>query len=241
MANRLIAIIIISMLAAAAMGQSIGIGTPTPQSSAILDISSTDKGMLVPRMTTAQRNAIANPATGLMVYDTNLNNYAYFNGTAWQVMGSAAGPGTIAGHYSISGAVKASLPVLSPVGWDWVISIPSNDMYINLSAGQSIIASGLAVLGTNNAQAATNISVSWGYQRVDENNQPSGFIIPFTGFSFPAVFISPGTRAAVPAAAKVSNLATGRYRIGIIVRNGNLSNISLNSNDFLTGWVMVVN
>lgn len=133
---------------------------------------------------------------------------------------------------------KASLQVPSPVGWDWAIMVQGSDAYFNVTAGQSIIASGLAVLGTTSAQAATNIGVSWGYQRVDDNNQPTGFIIPFTGFSFPAVFISPGTRAAVPAAAKVSNLAAGRYRVGMIVRNASPNNISLNSNDFLTGWVM---
>ena len=42
-----------------------------PDASAILDVQATDKGMLAPRMTTAQRTAIASPATGLLVYDTD--------------------------------------------------------------------------------------------------------------------------------------------------------------------------
>ena len=41
-----------------------------PEASAQLDVSATDKGMLVPRMTSAQRTAIASPATGLLVFDT---------------------------------------------------------------------------------------------------------------------------------------------------------------------------
>ncbi|MEM1323045.1 MAG: hypothetical protein AAGG75_22460 [Bacteroidota bacterium] len=54
-----------------------------PAPSAMLDVSSTDKGVLIPRMTTNQRNNISNPATGLMVYDNDQNSFWYFNGTAW--------------------------------------------------------------------------------------------------------------------------------------------------------------
>ena len=64
-------------------GQNIGIGTTAPNSSAQLDITSTSKGLLLPRMTTAQRTAIASPATGLTVYDTNTAGFWYYNGTAW--------------------------------------------------------------------------------------------------------------------------------------------------------------
>lgn len=48
-----------------------GIGTTTPDASAKLDITSTNKGFLVPRMTSAQRSAITSPANGLMVYQTD--------------------------------------------------------------------------------------------------------------------------------------------------------------------------
>ncbi|WP_308993619.1 hypothetical protein QLS71_018155 [Mariniflexile litorale] len=47
----------------------VGIGTTTPQSSSMLDVESTNKGVLLPRMTNSQKNSISNPATGLMVYD----------------------------------------------------------------------------------------------------------------------------------------------------------------------------
>ena len=61
----------------------IGIGTNTPNSSAELDISSTTKGILVPRMTAVQRDAISSPAVGLKVYVTDDNAYYYYNGTQW--------------------------------------------------------------------------------------------------------------------------------------------------------------
>jgi len=49
----------------------VGIGTITPDASSILDLTSTSKGLLAPRMTSAQRTAIASPATGLLVYQTD--------------------------------------------------------------------------------------------------------------------------------------------------------------------------
>ncbi len=54
-----------------------------PVASAMLDISSTTTGLLIPRMTTAQRTAIAAPATGLKVFDTTTLTNWYFNGTVW--------------------------------------------------------------------------------------------------------------------------------------------------------------
>jgi hypothetical protein len=61
---------------------SIG-STATEVTSAILNVPSTTKGFLPPRMTTTQKNAIASPAAGLMVYDTTLNLMSVYNGTSW--------------------------------------------------------------------------------------------------------------------------------------------------------------
>jgi hypothetical protein len=62
---------------------NISIGTTTEVASAQFQIESTTKGFLPPRMTTTQKNAIASPATGLMVYDTTLNLISVYNGTIW--------------------------------------------------------------------------------------------------------------------------------------------------------------
>jgi uncharacterized protein (TIGR02145 family) len=56
---------------------NVGIGTATPQSSALLDLSSTSSGFLPPRMTNSQMKAIVNPINGLTVYNTTLNCLAY--------------------------------------------------------------------------------------------------------------------------------------------------------------------
>ncbi|MBE4948510.1 hypothetical protein [Chryseobacterium culicis] len=62
-----LSIVLVSSLSYA----QIGINTPTPDASAALDIYSQSKGMLMPRLTTAQRNAIVNPASSLLIYDTD--------------------------------------------------------------------------------------------------------------------------------------------------------------------------
>ncbi len=66
----------------------VGIGTITPDPSSMLDISSTTAGLLTPRMTTSQRNLISNPATGLLVYDTDDNLFYFYDGTVWLPMSS---------------------------------------------------------------------------------------------------------------------------------------------------------
>jgi hypothetical protein len=67
---------------------SIGIGT-TPDASALFDIASTTKGFLPPRMTNAQKNAIASPANGLIVHDTTNNGVAYYDGSTWGYLSGA--------------------------------------------------------------------------------------------------------------------------------------------------------
>lgn len=54
-----------------------------PHASAMLDVKSTSKGLLIPRMTTLQRSAISSPAVGLLVYDTDAGSFFYYNGMEW--------------------------------------------------------------------------------------------------------------------------------------------------------------
>ena len=63
----------------------VGIGTTDPNGSAALDITSTTKGLLIPRMTNAQRQAISNPAAGLQVFVTDLDGgrFMFYDGTEW--------------------------------------------------------------------------------------------------------------------------------------------------------------
>jgi hypothetical protein len=70
---------------------SAGVGTTTPDASSLLEIRSTKKGLLIPRMTQVQRNAIATPATGLLIYQTNATpGFYYYDGSAWQAVSSGS-------------------------------------------------------------------------------------------------------------------------------------------------------
>ena len=71
----------------------VGINTNTPDASSALDIESTTGGILIPRLTETQRDAISSPATGLMIYQTDQTTGFYFyDGTAWTRIEGVAGP-----------------------------------------------------------------------------------------------------------------------------------------------------
>src|SRR5258705_8949004 len=59
--------------------QNVGIGTNSPNAKAILDVKATDKGILFPRMTTTQRNAISNPPNGLHIFNTDERCLNYYD------------------------------------------------------------------------------------------------------------------------------------------------------------------
>jgi len=67
----------------------VGIGTATPAASAKLDITSTTQGLLPPRMTTVQRDAIVSPATGLVIFNTTTNSLETKNSSGWVALSSS--------------------------------------------------------------------------------------------------------------------------------------------------------
>jgi hypothetical protein len=69
---------------------NVGIGVTAPAASAILDITSTTKGVLFPRMTTTQINAITSPANGLTVYNTTVLALCFYDGTGWKKVSHSA-------------------------------------------------------------------------------------------------------------------------------------------------------
>jgi hypothetical protein len=92
-----ITLIIAILFSGAIMSQSVGVGTSTPASSAQLDVSSTNKGFLPPRLTAVQRDSIASPVAGLIVFCTNCDTAGqvqFYNGNSWRNMmgGPAALP-----------------------------------------------------------------------------------------------------------------------------------------------------
>ncbi len=88
-------------------GQGMAINTSgsTADNSAMLDVSSTSKGVLVPRMTAAQVAAISAPATGLLVYQTDgTTGFYYYNGSTWTIVGGGGGTPTGAAGGDLTGS-----------------------------------------------------------------------------------------------------------------------------------------
>jgi uncharacterized protein (TIGR02145 family) len=83
--------------------QNIGIGTETPEPSAILDVNSNTQGFLIPRMTRAERDAITNPDQSLLIFQTDdISGFYYFEGTVWKLMGYADIPSPTASQLIIN-------------------------------------------------------------------------------------------------------------------------------------------
>ena len=84
--NQSIFIALFFLFASSGLAQNIAITDDngySAESTAMLDVKSTSKGLLVPRMDSSQRVGIVSPATGLLVYDTDDNAFFYFDGSGW--------------------------------------------------------------------------------------------------------------------------------------------------------------
>lgn len=89
----------------------VGIGTNAPASSALLDLSSSSKGVLIPRMTAAQKTAISSPTTGLLIFQTDASTgFYYYNGSSW---------------ISISEPNWTSAGTIQSVGWSATTTAPT--------------------------------------------------------------------------------------------------------------------
>ncbi len=103
----------------------VGINTTTPDPSSILDITSSNKGMLLPRLTTAQRTAISSPANGLIVYDTDFNSLFYYNSSSWVSLSTSSQARN--NHKIVKSAADLASELTAGGGSEYLLS--SNTLY----------------------------------------------------------------------------------------------------------------
>lgn len=122
--------------AAVAQGVTIGSNNP-PDPSAVLDLQSTQQGLLLPRLTSVQRNAIVNPVAGLMIYNTDLNCYeGYFPNSGWKSLECDCNSYPNASFVSPSTSVNVATPFQAPAGggtylWTFQSGTPSSSILSN--------------------------------------------------------------------------------------------------------------
>lgn len=128
-----------------------GIGTASPHPSAKLEVTSTDKGFLPPRVTLTSgtdNTTIANPATGLLVYNTGNNSglvagYYYWNGSSWATIATASGSGVSASILRGSrSSAQTGLTNGGNVIFTQVDNIAGQEMSLNTTTGQITLAAG---------------------------------------------------------------------------------------------------
>jgi hypothetical protein len=126
-------LILFVLLQGSLLCAQVGIGTQTPHNSAMLDVSATDKGFLLPRLTSVQRNAIPTPENGLQVYDVTTTSIWYYNGVFWvntQAMASV-------------GDIKSGIQVNDHSGWVLLDGRAIN----SLTTNQQLAATALGLTG----------------------------------------------------------------------------------------------
>lgn len=133
------------MISMSVVAQGVGIGTVTPSAAAILDIESTTQGVLVPRLTTTQMEAIGLPAEGLLIYNLDTGNFHFYKNGIWvEIGGSGDGHWTLENGnvYRLSGNVgigetvpTGKLHVSEPGEWLGVMFTGSglNDLTADVS------------------------------------------------------------------------------------------------------------
>lgn len=97
--KRIYIVLLMLFISTAATHAQVGIGTTAPDTSSALEINSTNSGLLIPRMLQTQRDAIASPATGLLIYQTDSTpGFYYYDGTVWTKFGGSDTDWTISGN-----------------------------------------------------------------------------------------------------------------------------------------------
>lgn len=222
MKSILLSFTIVSLLALSGNAQ-IGIGTTSPDASAVLDMTSTSQGVLIPRMTTTQRDAITTPAIGLQVYDTDSKSIWSYNGASW--VNGTGGPGKF-----VDGATSEIAYYEGRVGIGrdnfttahklWVEEIRSTDgtntpILVNAEytgTGTSTATYGVGATVTNSGTGTVDFGIAT--SGVVTNNAGGSMTNAYG--SFPRVVNSGAVTTAVGAWPSVTNSGTAIYAAGAI-------------------------
>jgi hypothetical protein len=187
MKSTILTVLIFSVLMASVTHAQVAVSGDgsQPDGSAMLEVKSTDKGFLPPRMNTIQREAIASPATGLTIYNTDSTCLEFWNGSAWydvctgasytppvSVQGSCPGPVVYWMDRNL-GASQVATSSTDPLSY--------GDLYQwgRASEGHEDRSSGIT--STNATSAVPNDGNSWDGLFITEDISPRDWLDPQVG------------------------------------------------------------
>ncbi len=143
-----------------AQKDNVGIGTTKPDQSAALEISSTNKGLLTPRMSLQQRTSIQNPAEGLIVYQTDmLSGFYFYDGKEWKAMTAQNSVAGTDGDWTLTGNAASATDFIGTTNNIDLVFKRNNVQAARLSASNAFFGnqSGLnTTTGTGNAALGVN-------------------------------------------------------------------------------------
>jgi len=161
----------------------VGIGTTNPDNSSVLDIQANDKGILIPRLTTAQINAIVNPANGLLVFNTDLQEFQFNCGSTvtpdWSKISHPSSVKysntDITTNINNNGAY-ANIPIFGTLNWNddtTLYTQAGNTLTINTTGRYKITVNIAYRVPTITGSSDTRVSVE---AQVAINGTPTGAI-----------------------------------------------------------------
>jgi hypothetical protein len=194
-----------------ATGQGLGIGTTTPHQSALLDITSTNKGLLIPRV--LQANRPANPATSLLVYQTDgTQGFYYYNGSTWQLLGGGGSAFTL----PYTGSTAPDALNITSTGGNGITGISSaatgnwygGQFLSSSTSGSGLYAAATAATGTTYGGQFVTLS-SQGRALYGEATATTGNVIGVYGKT------ASSTGIGVYGESVIANAAVGQYSYGV--------------------------
>jgi hypothetical protein len=174
----------------------VGINTTgaAPDPNAVMDISSTTKGLLIPRMTTAQRNTLAT-SVGLTVYDTDTQGFWFHNGTTW-VNSSTQWNTNASGINYLNGNVGIGTTIPSAYGHGGINKV------LNIYNPNTIPDAQSQVILSSNSLLGSLGGLTWASANITTSDQRTGFI---------GSFFESGSSASAPRASMVFYTSNGGF------------------------------